>query len=84
MSRLLYHGWSVQAAPQLGISPVTRSYASEIDFMERNRDQIVHDIIHSLKRDFETEPFAATRAGAADPRPLFRAIQGDPEQGGEI
>lgn len=77
MSRLLYHGWSVQAAPQLGISPVARSYATEIDFMERNRNQIAHDIIHSLKRDFETEPFAAMRAGAADPRPLFRAILGD-------
>ena len=74
MTRLLYHGWSVQAAPQLVISPVARSYATETDFMDSNRDQIARDIIHSLKRDFEMEPFAATRAAVADPRPLFQAL----------
>jgi hypothetical protein len=74
LTRLLYHGWSVQAAPQLVVSPIARNYASENARMESGRDQIAREIILSLKRDFETEPFAETRAGAADPRPLFKAL----------
>ena len=74
LTRLLYHGWSVQAAPHLVVSPVARNYTSEIALMESGRDQIAREIILSLKQDFETEPFAETRAGAADPRPLFNAL----------
>lgn len=74
LTRLLYHGWSVQPAPQLVVSPVQRNYATEIAFMENHRDEIVRDIILSLKHDFETEPFAETRANAVDPRPLFQAL----------
>jgi glycosyltransferase involved in cell wall biosynthesis len=75
LTRLLYHGWSVQAAPQLAISPAARTYPSEIAFLESNRDQIARDIILSLKHDFDTEPFSETRAHAADPRPLFQALR---------
>jgi glycosyltransferase involved in cell wall biosynthesis len=75
LTRLLYHGWSVQSAPEFVVSPVARDYAWEVAFMESNRDQIARDIILSLKRDFETEPFAETRANAADPRPLFEALK---------
>ena len=43
--------------------------------MESNREQIARDVILSIKQDFETEPFAETRANAADPRPLFQALK---------
>jgi glycosyltransferase involved in cell wall biosynthesis len=75
LTRILYHGWSVQAAPDLVISPVARSYAAESAFMESNRDQIARDIILSIKQDFERDPFAEVRARAADPRPLWNVLQ---------
>jgi hypothetical protein len=59
----------------LVISPVARSYGAESAFMESNRDQIARDIILSIKRDFETDPFAEVRARAADPRPLWNVLQ---------
>jgi hypothetical protein len=76
LTRLLYHGWSVQAAPQLEVTPVARDYSQETSYMENNRDLITRDVIMALKRDFESEPFAETRAQIADPRVLIQALAG--------
>jgi len=75
LTRLLYHGWSVQAAPQLEVTPVARDYSHELASMETTRDQIARDVITALKNDFMSEPFAETRACVADPRPLFQALE---------
>lgn len=73
-TRLLYHGWSVQAAPQLSLIPVRRSYTSETSYMETKRDEIVRDIAATLKKEFYEDPFAETRAISCDPRLLLRAL----------
>jgi hypothetical protein len=76
LTRVLFHGWSVQPAPQIVVSPAARSYTEEATFLETHRERIALDVIRSLKRDFESEPFAETRAAVVDPRPLFRALEG--------
>ena len=73
---MLFHGWSVQSAPQIVVSPVARDYKDENASLETDRERIALDIIRSVKGDFENEPFAETRAAVVDPRPLFRALAG--------
>ncbi len=76
LTRVLFHGWSVQSAPQIIVSPVARDYKDENASLETDRERIALDIIRSVKGDFESEPFAETRAAVVDPRPLFRALAG--------
>jgi len=76
LTRVLFHGWSVQSAPQIVVSPVARDYKDENASLETDRERIALDIIRSVKGDFENEPFAETRAAVVDPRPLFRALAG--------
>jgi glycosyltransferase involved in cell wall biosynthesis len=74
LTRVLFHGWSFKSAPQLSVSPVPRTYAAEVAFMEANRDRIAYEILRSVEHDFQTEPFAETRAAVVDPRPFFNAL----------
>ena len=75
-TRLLYHGWSVQGAPQLEVTPTARDYSKEVAYVESRRDEITREVILALKGDFESEPFAETRAQVADPRVLIQALTG--------
>lgn len=71
ITRIVFKGWSVLAAPQIAISPARRDYTLERGQVESFRDQIARAVLAVLKDDFEHDPFALVRAAVRDPRPLF-------------
>jgi hypothetical protein len=71
ITRIVFRGWSVVAAPQISITPARRDYTLERGQVETFRDQIARAVLAVLKDDFERDPFAAVRAAVRDPRPLF-------------
>jgi hypothetical protein len=64
----------VEGAPQIQITPVKRDYSGESAQFESNKDLILQNLLATLKKEFESDPFAMVRAAVRDPRPLFQAI----------
>jgi hypothetical protein len=73
-ARLIFRVWSVEGAPQIQITPVKRDYSGESAQFESNKDLILQNLLATLKKEFESDPFAMVRAAVRDPRPLFQAI----------
>lgn len=71
ITRLIFRGWSVQAAPQCVITPVARDYSKERAAAESTRESTLRSILTNLKSEYEHDPFAPIRAAIRDPKPLF-------------
>ena len=71
LTRLIFKCWAIQSGPSVRITPHARNYSNEITQYESNKEQTIKQVLESVKRDFEHEPFAEQRAAIRDPRPLF-------------
>ena len=72
--RLIYKGWSIQGSDTVVVYPTTRNYSMEVSQWQADRDRIILDVLKTLKREFEADPFGLTRAKARDPRPLLESL----------
>ena len=70
-TRLLFRGWSVESAPELSVTAVSRDYSVENTELNNNRARIVELIRDTLKREFQSDPFSPIRASVRNPTPLF-------------
>ena len=46
----------------------------EVSQWQTERDRIILEVLKTLKREFEADPFGLTRAKARDPRPLLESL----------
>lgn len=73
--RLIYKGWSIQAGEKIVVYPTTRNYLPEVTQWRDEQNTIIRDVLMTLKREFENDPFGLTRASVRDPRPLLEALR---------